>query len=242
MEAAQYASLPPTTPAMTLDQSSGWSTIAALAPQRAAPTPAPAPVAAGGLARGGAGQRQIASMPATGGAPAAGLPRGLFAGVESAEVVRRGNNVNPGDYVAKLCSAEFKQGRDANFVIIEVEMLVSSYDANDPAKIQCNPEGSRATIFIKKNDSFASNIKEVVLALSGFNEQGIARDVHDAVTQQECESLVSPDQPFTGAMVYLEARAITTREGRPFTRISWWPCPVRPDGKPDLDRLMREVR
>lgn len=229
---AECLQLPPATPAMTQDQSSGWSTIAALMG-----TPAAAPAGTrSAFARPGAAAAAV-TAPVAG-----GMPKGLFAGVENAEITRKGNNMNEGDYVAKICSAEYKPGRSANFVIIEAEIITSSYDANDPAKQSCNREGSRATIFIKQNDSFAGNIKEIMLAVSGFGPDGKSRDVHDTVTQDECASLVAKEQPFTGAMVYLEARNIKTKAGGDFTRISWWPCPVNADGTPDTDKLFSEVR
>jgi len=231
MAHAQYAALPPETSAMPLDQLSGWKTLAVLAPAAAAP--AHVPPAAGGFAG--------RSAPTTA-APASGVPRGAFAGVEGAEVTRKGNNINEGDYVVRICSAEYKTARTATFVIIEVEIIDSSYSETDPAKQGCNREGSRATIFIKKNDSFANNIKEVLLAISGFDAQGDARDVHDQVSQAECEALVSAEQPYTGVLVYLEARGVITKQNQPFTRVSWWPCPALPDGKPDHDKLFTEVR
>jgi hypothetical protein len=231
---AECAQLPPATPAMTEDQSSGWSTIAALLGASAAP----APGARGAFTRPGT----VAAAPAATAQGAGDVPRGLFAGVENAQVIRRGNYLNAGDYIARLCSAEFKKGRSKNQVIIEVEILTSSYDANDPQKNGCNQEGSRGTIFIQHNDSFTSNIKEIVLAVCGFDEQGKARDVTDMVTQEECDALISAAQPYAGALVYLEARQITTKGGNPFTRISWWPCPLNKDGTPDTDKLFREVR
>ena len=224
--------LPPTTPAMRVGDSA-WSTLAALRPA-AAPAPAHAAPAAHP-----AGSSPFArpAAPAAGGAP-----RGMFAGVENADITRRNDFIEEGDYVARLLSSEYKPGRQGNYVICELEIVVSSYNAADPTKQRCNMEGSRVSVFIKQNDSFASNIKEVMLAVSGFDEHGQPRPVDDVVSQQECEALVSPEQSFKGRLVYLEAREVPTRAGGKFTRVSWWPCPLKADGSPDTERLLREIR
>lgn len=218
---AEARLLPPTTPAM-FQGDAAWSTIGALFPAAAAQRPFGAP-----------------GQPA---APSPGIvPVNLFAGVENAQVIRRGNNITPGDYVAKLLSAEFKQGRKGNYMILELQVLVSSYIADNPQFAGCNPEGSTITVFVKQNDSFLGNVKEIVLAVSGFDDQGHSRDETDPVTQDECNQLVSPAQPFAGAVVYMEARQIKTKAGGDFTRVNWWPCPLKKDAAgtlvPDLDRL-----
>ena len=223
---AEARSLPPTTPAMFQDeQAGGWKTIGAILPASPAATqPAHRP------AYGAPGQPQ---QPAGGTA----IPAGIFAGVEHAQVMRRGSYVEPGDYVARLLSAEFKAGRKGNQIILELAVVTSSYDHARPETHGCNHEGSTMTAFIKQNDSFLGNIKEVILALSGFDDKGMPRDETDNVSQEECNALVSAEQPFKGAMVYLEARAIKTKAGGDFTRVNWWPCPIKADGSPDLEKL-----
>ncbi len=233
---AEARALPPTTQAQNEDLSGGWQTLSALLGVGAAPAPAPAPAAAGG--RAAFGQRaQPAAAPV-----AQGVPRGMFAGVENADVVRRGNNIAPGDYICRVCSSEFKQGQTKNFVITELEVISSSYDESRPETHGSNREGSRMTNFVQQNQNFASNIKEIILAVSGFDAAGKARDQDSTVTQEECEALVSAEQPFTGAIVYLEARQGPTKNGGQYTRVNWWPCPLKADGTPDHEKLFREVR
>ncbi len=227
---AEARALPSTTQAMPEDQVGGWSTLAALLGAAPASTPAQTQP----MGRPAFGQR---TAPVQQQQPAQQGGRGMFAGVENAEVIRRGNNINPGDYICRVCQAEYKPGRTKTFVIIELEVLKSTYEDGDPARAACNREGSRMTNFVLQNDSFASNVKEIVLAVSGFDAQGQPRDQHDTVTQAECEALVSPEQPFAGAIVYIEAREVPTRAGGIFTRVSWWPCPIKADGTPDEDRL-----
>lgn len=236
---AECRTMPPTTPAMTHDYSSGWLTLAALLGPPPAAAPAAPPPAAGTRAAFGGRPAASAPPPQAPGTPNRNDP---FAGIEGAQTFRRGNNMNPGTYIARVSSAEFKHGRQKDMVIIEVEILTSSYDVNDPTTHQCNKEGSRATVFVSMNDNFLSNMKEIILAVSGFDAQGQPRPENDTVTKAETDAFVSADQPFAGALVYLEARLIKTKAQTDFTRISWWPCPQHPDGSPDVDKLFRDVR
>lgn len=238
---AECRVLPATTPAMSENQTSGWLTIAAFLPASTPAAQVPVSPPAGGRASFGSRAPAVAP-PIAAPTHVGGVPATLFSGVEGAEVFRKGNNVESGNYIAKLCSAEYKTGRTASYVILEVEILVSTYSPDAPDTINCNREGSRATIFVKQNDSFASNIKEAILALSGFNEANQPRPEDDVVNQDECNALIDARQAFKGAIVYLEAREITTKKGTPFTRICWWPCPLAADGTPDQERLHREVR
>ncbi len=217
---------PPTTQAMTQDQSSGWKTIGELL---GAVLNAPAAAAAPGQ-RGAFGGRVLQTAAGAAGA-------GIFAGVEGAQIMRRGNNFEEGNYVCKLGSAEYKQGREKNFVICEMEIVISSHDPADPSTSLCNREGTFATVFVQKNDSFVHNMKEIVVACSGFDEQGNPRDPNSIVTADECAQFVSVEQPFAGALVYLEARKVTTKKGGEFTRISWWAMPKDAAGAPDFERL-----
>lgn len=219
----------PNLPCMTEDQKSGWQTVAVLLPM-ANPMRTSTPPAAGGFA-GRAGQAQASTY------QQGGVPANLYAGVENAQVTRRGANFTEGQYVAKLGSAEYKQGRQKSYVILELEIITSSYDQTIPATQGALREGQHATIFIALNDSFKNNIKEIVLACSGFDAEGNWRDENDVVTAQECDALTSPEQAYAGAMVYLEAKQILTKENKPFTRINWWPCPLNKDGTPDHAKL-----
>jgi hypothetical protein len=216
---------------MREDQVGGWVTAAQAFGSPTAPT------------FGGPAAQAPAQAPAPGGfrqtsAPMGGAPRGAFAGVETAEVYQRNPMLHAGNYVVRITSAEYKSLRaGGNAVIIEMGVVVSSYDPNDPNSHQCNREGTSASVFIKQNDSFASNMKEIIIALSGFDQSGNPRPLDDVVTQAECEALVGAEQAYVGRYAYVEAREILTRQNKPFTRLNWSPCPLRADGTPDLERL-----
>lgn len=221
---SQFGTLPPGTMAMPEDQSRPW------APKESYATPAPAQAAPAGF-----GGRTAAANPA-----APGVPRGAFAGVENAQVYQRNANITPGDYVVEITEALYKNLRSGkNSVIIEGRVLVSSYNAANPNTLGCNKEGSDISVFVTQNDSFASNMKEIILALSGFDAAGNPRPLDDVVTSTECEALVAPEQAYTGRKVFLQAREITTKAGNPYTRVQWHPCPIDGQGKPDLVRLQQ---
>jgi hypothetical protein len=223
---AECAAFPPTTPAMAEDQAGGWLTLASFI------TPAPAAPAGTRAAFGGQRPAPAAMAPAGGGARAA-----LFSGVEGAEIYRKGTNIREGQYVARVKSSEFKEGREANYVIVELELLVSDYD--ETTNPNANQEGTSVSVFVKKNDMFASNMKEIMIAVSGYDPKtNQPRPEDDIVTPEECIAFISKEQPYAGALVFLKAVATTTKkEGKPFTRVNWWACPLLPSGNPDFERL-----
>jgi len=166
-----------------------------------------------------------------------GTPRGVFDQVATADVLRRSDNISEGDYVARVNQAEYRKARNGEYVIVELKVLVSTYDTHKPETHGCNREGSTVSVFVKHNDNFASNMKEIMLAVCGFDEQGLPRPDDDRVEPSECDAFVSESQPFAGATVFLRAREVPTRAGGLFTRVQWYPCPLKADGNPDLDKL-----
>lgn len=223
----------PNLPCMTEDQKSGWQTVAVLLPMAN-------PMRPGGTQPGGFAAR--AGQPQQGVGQSVGTPANLYAGVENAEVYRKGALFTEGEYIAKVARAEYIQGRQKNMVLVELEITTSSYNKDVPATHGALREGTHATAFIIKNDNFLSNIKEVVLACSGFDAAGNWRKEDDVVTAEECTALTAPEQAFAGAMVYLEAKMTKTRAGGDYTRLNWWPCPMKADGTPDTDKLFSQVR
>jgi hypothetical protein len=124
-------------------------------------------------------------------------------------------------------------------VFIEAKVLISSYDPNDPGTHGCNKEGSHISICFPKNQSFTRNMKEFIIAASGFDPQGNPRPTDDTVTEAECAAAISEQQPFAGAVIYVEARQVPTRTGGQFTATSFWPARIGPDGQVDQSSLPR---
>lgn len=218
----------PIQPAQTAAPASRWG--AANAQQQALPanqpqTSQPAPTPAAGRNWGGGARSQPV------------VSRSPFAGVESAEVYQRNAYIQDGDYVLKILSVIFKEGRNSNMVIIEADVLVSNYDPT--AAPQANHEGTRISTFINaKNDSFLSNVKEFIIAASGFDTSGNPRPLDDQVGADECEQAMGPDQPLAGALLYVKAREVVTKAGTPFTRVNYHPAALLPDGTVDLNKCV----
>lgn len=191
----------------------------------ATPAQQPAPAAAPGRNWGGGGRTQPAAS------------RSPFAGVESAEVYQRNAYIQDGDYILKVLSVIFKEGRNSNMVIIEADVIVSNYDPTSAPS--ANHEGTRISTFINaKNDSFLSNVKEFIIAASGFDPSGNPRPLDDQVSADECEQAMGPDQPLAGALLYVKAREIMTKSNTPFTRVAYHPAALLPDGSPDLNKCI----
>jgi hypothetical protein len=194
--------------------------------QRPAPAPAPAQVPA---------LQPLPPAPRPGFAqrPAA-PPRSPFAGVEQAEVMRKGSYLEEGMYVLQILNGQYKQGRSgSDMVIVECTVITRNYDPQtNPG---ANKEGSKVSIFIKKNDSFLGNIKALIIAAMGFDEQGNPCPLDYAVNEQECDSLVDQNQAFAGAYLAVEAVTRPTRAGGEFTNLNYFPVPLQADGTPDLN-------
>jgi hypothetical protein len=240
-EPAQYMNLPPATQVHREDGIGGWQPLSKILP--AAPAPAAAPPLNRTAYAPPAGPTQLPQP--VGGAP----DPSLFAGMESAQISRRGAFLTAGDYILKLSSAEFKNLRKGGMAAIcEWIVMVSSYRQDNPTTHGCITEGSGVTTFIKKNDSFNGNMKELILALSGFDKSGQPRPETDQVTAQEVSRMLSPEQPFTGQCIYVEARdrELKDKPGQFYTNLNYWPMPMKPDGVGgttwDFDRLAREIR
>jgi hypothetical protein len=232
----QWLTMPPQTPAHRVDGIGGWQTIAKFLPAAAAAPSAPldraafqAPPQAG----------QLPQQAATGGPDAS-----LFAGMESAQISRRGSFITEGDYILRLSSSEWKLLRKSGKYsgVFEFVVAVSSYNAADPRTHKALTEGTGTTVFIQKNDSFNGNMKEMILALSGFDKAGQPRPETDVVTPAEVAATFGPGQPFAGAEIYCEARDRKTKEDKDFTNMNYWPIPKTADGKYDMERFHREIR
>lgn len=186
------------------------ATIAASAPQQAAQ--------GGGWGNRAPAQQQQATQRGGWGNRSAGNGgRGKYAGVSNAEVGMARNPYLPeGEFIIRVVDSSFNQGRDHNAQIIEADVIMG-----DPN----NFDGKRVTLYFKVNDSFLGNMKELVIAASGYDDQGNPRPREDHVTEEETEAMLDGEHPgIVGALLYVEARQIITRGGNPFTRYSFWPC------------------
>jgi hypothetical protein len=192
-------------------------------------------------------QQPFGQQPQQGGYPAAAAPANLFSGVANASVTRRGNNLTGGQYVGRFVSAEYKEGQNGIYVIAEVDIIISNYIEGDPINGKSTPAGQRVSIFVKKNQNFDSNIKEIMLALSPHNPDNTIREDTDNIPPHETAALLTQPCPFAGQYVYLMANETMTKGGpqappHPFTRINWWHCPKDAAGNPDIASMNANYR
>ncbi len=187
-----------------------------------------------------------AAAPRTGfgGRPAAPpVRRSPFAGIESAEVREgRGDYVTDGNYVNKIVDIFLKDMRSGKqAVLVEMEVVVSSFDAADSSTHGCNKEGDKVTQFFHFGDSFLSNFKSFAKAAAGFDDAGQPMP-DEEVTEAYCESLLSSEQgptPLLNCFVYIEARTKPQQRdpSKTFTYVDFSPVKLNADGTPDLTSI-----
>jgi len=180
---------------------------------------------------------------------AAAIPEGLFSGASNASASRSGTSMEEGDYIVRYCGAEYKVGAGANvgktWVIHDVEIVMSSFNAADPSRSKCNQIGSHCSIFVSRNQSFDSNSKEIALALMPVDPQGQPRTDASFISPQEIGQMLLNPSPLEGRYCLIEARKKPTRatqqkpNGGEFTKVSWWHCPTGPDGMPNHAAVVR---
>jgi hypothetical protein len=182
--------------------------------------------------------QQPAGRPSFGAQRTAPAKRSPFAGIENATVTQRNPYLGEGHYVLRIKDVIWKDARSGDsMAIIESEVVISSYDAQDPVTAKHNREGTTASICITNNDSFLSNWKEFVIAASGFDEQGQPRSIDDVVTEDEAQGVFSSEAgvtPLQGAYIFVEAHDVPTRGGGVFTRKAFKPIKLDANGQIDL--------
>lgn len=225
----QLASMPDST---LVHHGGQWVTLGQ-AKQQLLPPPIPA-ACQGGVAPMQQGRSQYA--PGNYGTPHQQQTQGRspFAGIESAEVGFKRLPYLAGheqgyQYICRIMEIKYVAGRSSNNVFVEVEILESSYDPNNPISHHANPPGSKASMGIKQNDSFLRNMKELAIALSPPDAQGNWRPDTDVVTEAEMNNLTSDEQPAQGRLIYVTATNTTTTRGNPFTRFNFYACVQNPD-------------
>jgi len=190
--------------------------------------PQPQPQQQGGF------QPQQQPQPQQGGNP--------YGGVESAHAsTPRNPYLSEGDYVIEVISSTYNYGREHNAQIVEADIVLAG-----PRNPDTNlGYGTRVTVYFKHNTAFDSNIKELVIAASGFDQSGQPRPRDDFVSSEETNAMLNGPTPgITGRLLYVEARQARSREGREFTRYTFWPCAssgVDPSGRqvPDINSIPR---
>jgi hypothetical protein len=155
--------------------------------------------------------------------------------VKGASVSFRNPRLSPGMYVLRIHEIKWVKGREGNFLVVEGNVLISSYDAARPETQEAQQEGRRVSILHKHNDSFGSNAKGLLWAVSGFDAAGVPRSLDDPGLEDpaEYDAMISEQQPAQGALIAVRVTQAKSRAGNPYPRYDYWPCKALPDGKPD---------
>jgi len=141
---------------------------------------------------------------------------GLFAGINEAKVGQGGVYFLEGIYRVEVlkCFTMTSRKREDLF-IVEAKVVESDNDDRKP--------GMRCSWIVNmKHDAALGNIKGFIAAMNGIHPSD-EEQVDEEVTEEAVEYTVSDDNPLAGMLVDLEAVAITTRAGNPFTLHKWSP-------------------
>lgn len=129
-----------------------------------------------------------------------------------------GNWWKAGKFHAKISKVEFREaGHTGDSYIIECEVLSS----NNPAILVGE---TRSQVIKMEKESAAGNIGSFVCVCCALLS-GVNLDDPDKCEIEESDIIASygPDQPFVGLEIDVEAIDITTRAGKPFTKILYSP-------------------
>lgn len=174
--------------------------------------PAPAPLAPSPMAR--------SAPPATAYAPR------LFAGVGNAAVQEeRGRYIQPGSYHFRVLRCVFKNTQNSGPAFIaEMDPLASDHPDFQP--------GSKHVSFFVKMSRQAvalSNIKNFVLAILGVTPRDVeALAAWEHALESILDQAIGEGQILSGCEVLCYAEHATTKEGHPYTRVTFSPHETGP--------------
>jgi hypothetical protein len=130
-----------------------------------------------------------------------------FGGIENAQFSEGGTYVLPGAYRIQILACKYKRtrtGKDA--FIVEVEILESNNSERMP--------GTTMTWMVTTDKEPAlGNIKQFICVVAGCSDK--------EVTEEVVLMIVSQENPFKGKTARISATNITTKAGRPFTKVKW---------------------
>ena len=134
----------------------------------------------------------------------------LFGGIKDAQVSRGGVYLLPGGYTLDVDVLKLMKTRKAKDMAIAEFTVVES-------NVKERPVGSKPshTFNFTDHEAALGNFKNLLSALFNIPEE----DVDEAGAEQA----VSTDNPCKGMRVRAEASQITTKAGKPFTKVQWFP-------------------
>lgn len=150
----------------------------------------------------------------------------IFANTDNAPLPGGGRNFNDGRYLCRL--EAFKRGVSqqgkGDYVVAEVTVLdtLLGYE-------QSNKPGERVSwVQLARWQTFPGNCKQFILAATGMSLDDAGTSLVDPGSGQTIrvsaalERATSGDgTTFAGALMIAEAITVTTRSGKPFTKVQW---------------------
>lgn len=136
---------------------------------------------------------------------------GIFDGIDDARVSGDGNWVRPGHYFARINGVKLtKKFTGEHFLAVEMQIV----QALDDDEGTGHRVGEDVTHLMKASSpSFLGNVKQFVSATLGCSP--------DEVGKAEADRVTSDEQPLAGIVVEFVGREITTKAGRPFTKVTY---------------------
>lgn len=134
----------------------------------------------------------------------------VFDGMEGADPTQQGGNyLKDGKHTIEVVKVELKNSRSGvQFYIVEGKVVETDSDHKNMKP------GRTITWMVKMTlDSALNNIKNFLCATTGADS--------DEIGKQEAMDSVAPEQPLAGVFVKCEATEITTKAGKPFTKVVW---------------------
>lgn len=136
---------------------------------------------------------------------------GVFDGIENASAGYDSNYIRNGRYWARIGTVKVTQNfRREQFLAIELTVV----HVLDDDEGRGHKAGEDIVHLIKaQSDMFLGNVKQFVSSALGCGP--------DAVDKNAAEKIVSDEQPLAGIVLNVSGREITTKQGKPFTKVTY---------------------
>ena len=139
----------------------------------------------------------------------------MFKGVDDVNPQRNSEYFRAGSYLCRIGAFKVKRNDDGLIRYI-FELLVLA--VLDPSEASKDPGGAHRVghdvswIMSKHNKPTMPNLKAALMVMTGVPQE--------EVTMEFCAALAGASQPLEGIFVEFSNKVITTKQGKPFTRIT----------------------
>lgn len=135
----------------------------------------------------------------------------IFKSIKDVKMRQAANYIRAGAYWTRLDAIKIDKNRKG-FVFMAVEMTIVKVLDDDQGRGHKVGE-EVCHMLMKDNDSFLPNVKAMIAHIMDMKPEEIEA--------QHAETICAEDQPLRGTVVDVYARAITTRQNKPFTEVNY---------------------